>query len=74
MKRNFKDQRKKNVPKRLARLKRLRELKVPLVIIKTEQIALVLNRDGMKFAGIGSDMSNRQAELYAKYVNPLFSI
>ena len=63
--------RKDNVPVRLARLVRLREMKAPLWIIKTEQIALVLNSKGKKNAGIGKDGNQEQEKLYAKYVKPL---
>lgn len=63
--------RKDNVSVRLARLVRLREMKAPLWIIKTEQIALVLNSKGKKNAGIGKDGNQEQEKLYEKYVKPL---
>lgn len=63
--------RENNVAARLARLVRLRELKVPLWVIKSEQIALVLNAKGKRHTGIGKDGSQEQERLYAKYVAPL---
>jgi len=56
---------------RLARLKRLREIGAPKWIIKSEQVALVLNRKGRKHVGIGKKSSKLQGELYVKYVQPL---
>ena len=63
--------RKNRVAVRLARLVRLRELKVPLWVIKSEQIALVLNSKGKRHAGIGKDGNQEQERLYAKHVAPL---
>lgn len=63
--------RKNHIGARLARLVRLRKLKAPLWVIKTEQIALVLNSKGKKHAGIGKDGNKEQEYLYTKYVKPL---
>ena len=65
-----KQKRKDNVPVRLARLVRLREVGAPLWIIKSEQIALVLNSVGRKHGGIGKPSTKCQDKLYAKYVVP----
>lgn len=58
-------------PKRLDRIRRLRRMGAPRWIVKTEQIAMVLNRAGLRNAGIGKDGSQRQQELYARHVLPL---
>lgn len=63
--------RKDNVSVRLARLVRLREMKAHLWIIKSEQIALVLNSKGKRHVGIGKDGNEEQKCLYEKYVKPL---
>lgn len=63
--------RKNHVPTRLTRLVNLRKLGAPLWIIKTEQIALLLNSKGKKHSKIGSDFSKEQELLYQKYVQPL---
>lgn len=68
---NFKEARKANVPDRLARLVRLRQMGAPLWVIKTEQIALVLNAAGKRNAGIGKRFSACQSRLYEKHVTPL---
>lgn len=67
---NLKQKRKDNVPVRLARLVRLRQIGAPLWVIKSEQIALVLNAAGRKHTGIGKNHSKCQGELYKKYVVP----
>lgn len=66
-----KEARKQNVPARLARLVRLRQIGAPLWVIKTEQIALVLNAAGKRNGGIGSRFSVCQSKLYEKHVVPL---
>ena len=66
-----KQARKENVPVRLKRLVRLRELNAPKWVIKTEQIALILNYKGRRNYGIGQDFSKCQAELYELHVSPL---
>ena len=65
-----KQKRKNNVPVRLARLVRLRKINAPLWVIKSEQIALVLNSVGRKHYGIGKNPSKCQGYLYEKYVVP----
>lgn len=68
----LKMQRMRQAKKRVARLQRLRaHPDCPRWVIKCEQVALVLNRAGMRFAGLGQPMSMRQHELYAKHVIPL---
>ena len=71
MKQDKKQLRKNNCKVRLARIKRLREISAPLWVIKHEQIALVMNRKGMKYYGIGQTPSKKQAELVEKHVTPL---
>lgn len=66
-----KQARKDHIPTRLARLVRLRELNSPKWVIKTEQIALVLNAKGKKNGAIGKAFSKEQEELYARHVAPL---
>jgi hypothetical protein len=56
---------------RLARLRRLRKMKAPQWIVKMEQIALVLNSEGLKFHIPGKPMSKRQGDLQLKHVCPL---
>lgn len=71
MRKNNRLARKNHVPVRLARLVNLRKLGAPQWIIKSEQIALVLNSKGKKHSKIGSDFSKEQEMLYQKYVQPL---
>jgi hypothetical protein len=52
-------------------IKRLREQKAPMWIIKSTQISLVLNRQGFRHVGIGKPASKKQNDLYDKYVCPL---
>lgn len=68
---NKKQLRKNHVPVRLARLVNLRKIGAPLWVIKTEQIALVLNAAGRKNYGIGKSFSVCQGKLYEKHVKPL---
>lgn len=56
---------------RFDRIKRLRGMKAPLWIIRSEQVALVLLRRGIRVRGIGSQFSQAQHVLYAKFVTPL---
>lgn len=65
-----KELRRKNCSARLARLVNLRKSGAPMWVIKSEQVALVLNHKGRKHAGIGSDGSKLQKELYLKHVRP----
>lgn len=65
-----KQKRKDHVPVRLARLVRLRQTGAPLWVIKSEQIALILNAAGRKHGGIGKPSSMCQDKLYEKYVVP----
>lgn len=65
-----KQKRKDHVPVRLARLVRLRQADAPLWVIKSEQIALILNATGRKHSGIGKPSSMCQDKLYEKYVVP----
>jgi hypothetical protein len=67
----MKKDRREQSKKRLKRIKHLREINAPQWVIKSEQIAMVLNRKGYKHTGIGSNFSNVQANLYAKHVTPL---
>lgn len=55
---------------RLARLIRLRAVDAPKWIIRSEQVALVLARKGLKHRGLGRKWSKTQEELYEKYVSP----
>ena len=66
MKKNIKELSKN----RFARLKTLRQTGAPIWVIKSEQIALCLNRQGLKHAGIGRKFSDLQTRLYEKYVVP----
>jgi hypothetical protein len=67
---DLKQKRKDNVKVRLTRLVRLRQIDAPYWVIKSEQIALVLNASGRKHSGIGKTPSKCQASLYEKYVAP----
>jgi hypothetical protein len=51
------------------RVKLLRQQGAPRWVIKAEQIAMILNRQGLKHVGIGKRASKKQTELYQKYVN-----
>jgi hypothetical protein len=63
-----------NCSKRLLRLVHLRSLNSPLWIIKTEQIALVLNSRGLKAPGLAGQYTSKLAEdLYVKYIIPLLN-
>ena len=55
---------------RLERLRTLRSSRAPRWIIRSEQVALLLGREGLKHSGIGKASSKRQAELYEKFVLP----
>lgn len=55
---------------RLERLRRLRSMNAPRWIIRSEQVALLLQREGLRFAGIGKPCSKRQGELVEKFVTP----
>jgi len=63
-----------NIINRLNRLKTLRNIGAPKWAIKSEQVALVLNRQGLRHTGIGSDMSAKQKQLYTKHVVPLMGV
>jgi hypothetical protein len=56
---------------RLSRLRSLRLANAPKWIIKSEQVALVLNHCGLNFTGIGKPCSKAQSELMTKHVTPL---
>jgi hypothetical protein len=56
---------------RLERLRHLRHINAPLWVIKSEQIALVMNRDGMKFSGAFGPRSKRQQALEEKHMLPV---
>ena len=71
MRKNLIDARKNNVPVRLARLVYLRQINTPKWVIKSEQIALVLNSRGKRHAGVGKEGSTCQATLYERHVKPL---
>lgn len=58
---------------RLERLINLRRMKAPPWVIRSEQVALLLNKEGLKHAGIGKRFGKRQRELYVKFVTPLMS-
>ena len=55
---------------RLARIMRLKEINAPKWVVKSEQVAMLLNRENLHHRGIGKGFSNRQAELYEKFVRP----
>jgi hypothetical protein len=54
-----KDARKEFSKTCLTRIKHLREISAPKWIIKSEQIAMVMNRKGFKHCEIGSDGSKK---------------
>lgn len=51
-------------------LRRLRSMGAPLWIIRSQQVASLLNRRGLKHAGLGKPQSKAQAELYERFVIP----
>lgn len=53
---------------RLQRLKRLRAVNAPRMIIKCEQIALIMNKRGKKYAGLGRPASKMQRELEMRHI------
>jgi hypothetical protein len=55
---------------RLRRLRVLRENNAPRWIVRSEQVALLLCREGLRFVGIGKSGNARQTELYEKFVIP----
>ena len=55
---------------RLARLRQLRAISSPRWIVRSEQVALLLNREGLQHKGIGKAASKRQKELYDRFVLP----
>lgn len=66
----LKEKRKANVPNRLQRLMRLRQIDAPKWVIKSEQVALFLNSKGMKVAPPGKSFSKLQYELWETFVIP----
>lgn len=42
----------------------------PLWIVRSQQVALVLNARGLKHVGLGKRQSKAQAELYERFVIP----
>lgn len=56
---------------RLMRLKILRRVGAPQWIVKSEQVALALEREGLRYAPIGRTPGKRQAELVDRHVRPL---
>lgn len=55
---------------RLERLRRLRRMGAPRWVVRSEQVALVLNCEGLHHRGIGKPASQRQQELYGRFVTP----
>jgi hypothetical protein len=58
---------------RLARLARLRQCRAPLWIIRWEQVALLLNRKGIKADLLSRTPSKLQRKLVTQYVKPLMA-
>jgi hypothetical protein len=58
---------------RAARVRRLRENQAPRWVIKAEQVAMVLNRRGLKTGKIGA-FSKAQQALYDRHVIPLLGV
>jgi hypothetical protein len=55
---------------RLRRLLSLRSLDAPRWVVRSEQVALLLMREGLKHRGIGKKFGKRQGELYERFVIP----
>lgn len=51
-------------------LRRLRSQGAPLWVIKSQQVASLLNRRGLKHHGLGMKASKAQGELYERFVIP----
>jgi hypothetical protein len=66
-------QRREMARDRLGKLLRLRAMPAPRWVIKSEQIAMVLNRKGMKHTRPGATPSKTQGDLYVKHVCPLLA-
>lgn len=56
---------------RFSRVRRLRAIGAPAWVVKSEQVALVLAKKGLKYTGLGSTPSKAQSQLFEKYVTPL---
>jgi hypothetical protein len=67
---SLREKRVANVSVRLERLVRLRLMKAPRWVVRSEQVALVLNSEGLRVSAPGKTFSKRQQELYDKYVIP----
>ena len=66
----LKERRKANAPNRLQRLVRLRQMGAPKWVVKSEQVALLLNSKGLKVAPPGKSFSKLQFELWETFVLP----
>jgi hypothetical protein len=58
---------------RLRRLLTLRAMGAPRWVVRSEQVALLLMREGLKHRGVGKKFGRRQGELYERFVTPHMS-